>query len=442
MPWVPGLLVRILTHERAHVGQRRVADALFDIVQRKKLAGITVSRALEGATNHGGLRGAHVLDLSEDLPLIVEIVDRNERIEPLLSQFASLVPSGVLAVSDVRLYFPASALTVADMMQPPRIVARPDAPVSDVLRIMLDDGVRLIPVVTDRDLLVGIVTLGHLLRAADPALGPHLLEVRQTPDHVRTHLDRLIQGRTVRDIMIAQPHVLTLTPELTLEDAVRSMSHHHITRAPVVDVERRLAGLISERILISALVAPIVQPTQVDADVERPEDAELSGMLRRGVHPAAGEPLTAGFLADRDIPVLAESAHWEAVIDAIKRSDSCLLLVVTPEGRLRGVIDEQAVLEHAIPGATGGVGRALRRTLLRTPGQVFAVLRKQSPHPVVASQLLHIPPLAVPETMPVAEALAQMVQTEHSEWAVVVTAEKRPLGILRRNEALRALVST
>ena len=438
MPWVPGLMVRILSHERVQAGQQRMVDALYEVVRHNKLAGMTVTRAYEGVSKHGGMRTPHIVELGEDSPIVVEIVDRTERIEPVLSQLASLVTSGVLTVSDVRLYFPASALTVQDIMQQPRLVVRPETPLMDVLPALLDDGIRLIPVAAENELLAGVVTLGHLLRAADPALGAHLLEVRGTPEHVREHLDRLIQERTVRAVMIAEPY--TLMPTLTLEEAVRTMTHHHITRAPVVETSRHLVGLISERMLVAALVAPVVQSARLDAG-GMPEDVELSGALRGGVRPGAGEPLTAGLLADRTVPIVVESARWEEVVDAVQSSSSSVVLVVTPERRLRGLIDEQALLEHAIPGTNAGLGQVLRRTLLRAPGQAFGALRGISTRPLTAAGLLHAAPLVVSESQPIAEALAQMVQADQAELAAVVSTEQRPLGVLRRNEALRALVS-
>lgn len=439
MPWVPGLTVRVLTHERAQVGQQRIVDALFEVVRHHKLAGMTVTHAFEGTSRHGGMRAPHIVELGEDPPIVVEIVDRTERIEPVLPQIAALVTSGVLTVSDARLYFPASALSVQDIMQQPRLVVRPDTPIADVLPTLLDDGIRLVPVAAENDLLVGVVTLGHLLRAADPALGAHLVEARGTSEHIRAHLDRLIQGRAVREVMISEPY--TLTPTLTLEEAVGAMTRHHITRAPVVDASRHLVGLISERMLVAALVAPVMKSAGLDAGIMRAEDAELSGALRRGVHPSAGEPLTAGLLADRTVPIVSESAPWEEVVDAVQTSASCLILVVTPERRLRGLIDEQTLLERAIPGTNANLGRALRRTLLRSPGQVFGALRGLSARPLIAAELLRAAPLVMPESEPLADALVQMVQADQAELAVVIDEAQQPLGVLKRNEALRALVS-
>src|SRR6478735_3580057 len=116
MPWVSGLVVRVLTHERAETRRNTLVAALMDYVRRKELAGVTVTRSLEGYSSRGRLRTSGVIELGDDLPLIIEIVDRLDRIEPLLGEIAEMVTSGVLTVTETRLYFPASSLLVRDVM--------------------------------------------------------------------------------------------------------------------------------------------------------------------------------------------------------------------------------------------------------------------------------------------------------------------------------------
>lgn len=108
MSFVAGLSVRVLTSEGARVpsGHRKVMDVLVDLVQREKLAGITVLRAIEGYSAHGGLHRSGWVDVSDDLPLVIEIVDRAEVIERVLPEITALLRHGVVAVSDVRIFVP------------------------------------------------------------------------------------------------------------------------------------------------------------------------------------------------------------------------------------------------------------------------------------------------------------------------------------------------
>ena len=109
--FVAGLSVRILTSEGARAGRRSVMDALVELVQRERLAGITVLRAVEGYSAHGGLHRSGWVDVSDDLPLVIEIVDRAEAIERVLPEITALLRHGVVTVSEVRLFAPDGGAT-------------------------------------------------------------------------------------------------------------------------------------------------------------------------------------------------------------------------------------------------------------------------------------------------------------------------------------------
>lgn len=426
MPWVPGLTARVLTHEGARAGRQPVVDALLALVRREGLAGITVTRALEGYSQHGTMRSSNVLELGDDLPLVVEIVDRADRMEPLLPEIAALVISGTLTVTDARVYFPASSLFVRDVMVPARAVAHTETPLAQVLALLLENGVRLVPVLSGDNTLLGIITLGHLLREMDPALATHLGEMR-SPEDVRSHLERLVDGRTASESMLAQPHVLQ--PDVLLEAAVRFLTRHGVTRVPVVNTSRRLVGLLVEHELVAALVAPLT----------RAADSDLGATLRGSVHPAAGALLTAGALADRDVPHVPPAAPQDAVVTAVESAASHLALVVDADGRLQGVVDEHTLLRHTVPGTPATGGTVLSRFFARALGGGGAP-RAAGDTQQTASSLMIAPPPTVDEDLPVVDALARMIDADHHDSVIVTALDRRPVGILWRHVALRALV--
>jgi CBS domain-containing protein len=431
MPWVPGLTVRILTHERARAGRRSVIDALVDLVRRRKLAGITVVRALEGYTHHGGVRSSGVVELGDDLPLVVEIADRVERIEAALPEIAALVTAGVLTVTDARVYFPATSVLVRDVMDAPRVVAHPDTPLATVLSSLVEGGIRMVPVVSRSNTLEGILTLGHLLHAVDPSLATHLMEQR-SPAQLRQDLDQLVEERTAGERMLAHP--FTIQADLPLEAAARALLAHDVTRAPVVDAAGHLQGILGESEVVAALVAPLSGAVGGDTH------GELRAALRGSVSPGAGELATAGALAERDVPEVGETAATDEVLSALREAPSGVVFVVGPGRELRGVVDEHAALQVLVPGAGAGIGAALRHL------SPFALRRSGAPsnsvpgRPRTAANLMRPARVTVPETMPAAEALAEMMKVQQSEAAVVLAADGRPMGILTRQAALRALI--
>lgn len=70
------------------------------------LAGATVIRGIEGFGAHSRIHSAKMLDLSADLPIIVEIVDELEKIEKFLPIIDDVIKEGLATVEkvDIHLY--------------------------------------------------------------------------------------------------------------------------------------------------------------------------------------------------------------------------------------------------------------------------------------------------------------------------------------------------
>jgi len=425
MPWVPGLSVRALTHERTPAGashDRTVAEALLALAAKHALAAALVTPAARGGLPAAEARSA------EGAALTVELADRAERLEPLLPQLAACVPGGLLTVTAVRLYIPPAELLVRDVLIAPRVTVRPEAPLGEALAHLLGGDMRLLMVTSPDGVLLGILTLGHLLRSADPELAAHLLE-QGSPERARAHVETLVAGRTTSDAMLPRREVWTLRPADSLREAARLLEAHGLTRAPVVDAAGRVAGLLRERELVSALVAPLPRNADGDGAGEPVTVPSATGTL---------ESATAGTLAVA-ASHLPEDAPLERIVEALRAAPAGLALVVAPDGRLRGVVDERALLEHAVPGGgTGGLRAALRRALGHTPQRVLAAVTHHAAPGTTARDLLRPPPLTLPADTPAVEALARMVAA-HADAMVVVTAAGEPVGVLPRRVALRLI---
>jgi PII-like signaling protein len=78
------------------------------IVRRARelgLAGATVLRGVEGYGAHSRLHTAKILRLSEDLPIVVEIVDTREKIESFLPVIDEAIPEGLATLERVQIRF-------------------------------------------------------------------------------------------------------------------------------------------------------------------------------------------------------------------------------------------------------------------------------------------------------------------------------------------------
>jgi uncharacterized protein len=99
-------LLRIFIGESdTHEGQP-LYQAIIEVFRRRGLAGATVIRGIEGFGKSSILHAAHILRMSEDLPIIIECVDTTEKIEEILPVLDGLIGDGLVTLErvDVRVY--------------------------------------------------------------------------------------------------------------------------------------------------------------------------------------------------------------------------------------------------------------------------------------------------------------------------------------------------
>jgi PII-like signaling protein len=100
-----GQLLRIFIGESDRHDGQSLHEWLVREARRHGLAGATVLRGMEGFGAHSRLHTAKILRLSEDLPIIVEIVDTREKIEAFLPVVDAAVPEGLATLETVRIRF-------------------------------------------------------------------------------------------------------------------------------------------------------------------------------------------------------------------------------------------------------------------------------------------------------------------------------------------------
>lgn len=71
--------------------------------QAEGIAGATVSRCVEGYGAGHTLHTTRLLELSENLPVRIDIIDVAERIAPLLTALEGMVGEGLVVIADVRI---------------------------------------------------------------------------------------------------------------------------------------------------------------------------------------------------------------------------------------------------------------------------------------------------------------------------------------------------
>ncbi len=98
-----GQLLRIFIGESDRWGNQPLTEAIVRRAREEGLAGATVLRGLEGFGAHSRIHSAKILRLSEDLPVVIEIVDRPERIEAFLPVLDEMVDEGMMTLEKVHI---------------------------------------------------------------------------------------------------------------------------------------------------------------------------------------------------------------------------------------------------------------------------------------------------------------------------------------------------
>jgi PII-like signaling protein len=97
-----GELLRVFIGESDRWHGQPLSEAIVRRARELGLAGATVLRGLEGFGAHSRIHTSSILRLSQDLPIVVEIVDQRERIEAFLPVLDEMVHEGMITVEKVR----------------------------------------------------------------------------------------------------------------------------------------------------------------------------------------------------------------------------------------------------------------------------------------------------------------------------------------------------
>jgi PII-like signaling protein len=96
------VLMRIHIGERDRHEGRPLYQAIVELLRARHYAGATVTRGIMGFGATARLHSAGLLDLSTDLPIVVECVDTEERIDAVLPDIDRMLGGGLITLEKVR----------------------------------------------------------------------------------------------------------------------------------------------------------------------------------------------------------------------------------------------------------------------------------------------------------------------------------------------------
>jgi len=93
---------------RIHIGEsdkwhgKPLYQAIIELLRTEKFAGVTVLRGVGGYGSSSHYHTDKVLRLSQDLPVLIEVVEYTERIEAMLPRLDEMIGGGLITLEKVR----------------------------------------------------------------------------------------------------------------------------------------------------------------------------------------------------------------------------------------------------------------------------------------------------------------------------------------------------
>ena len=105
------MMVRIFFGESDQWHHQPLATALLERLRKEGFAGATVFRGVAGFGANSIIHTTHLLELSADLPIVVEVVDSEEHMERMLPILDEMLDDAMVTVEKVRVlrYSPSRA---------------------------------------------------------------------------------------------------------------------------------------------------------------------------------------------------------------------------------------------------------------------------------------------------------------------------------------------
>ncbi len=228
---------------------------------------------------------------------------------------------------------------VKDVMTREVRSVRPAASLSQVVELLIEEGIKAAPVVDDGK-IVGIITGGDLLTRA--GMGLRISLQRSLPSDIFSEQMAQLteEGKTAKDIMTSP--VVTIGEGELITKAAALMSEKNVKRLPVVNKNGELVGIIS-RLDILSLVA--------------------AGGPSAEIFPAVIGPSvrTAGDIMFRNVPTIDPGASLNEVINKILSTPLRRVIVTDESQHVLGIIVDTDLIKSKTLGKTGGLQDLLSR---------------------------------------------------------------------------------
>jgi hypothetical protein len=97
-----GKLLRIFVGERDRWEGQPLYTAIVQRLRSAGIAGATVFKGIESFGSHSVVHAARVVDLAADLPVLIEVIDSEERIRGVVPILDGMISEGLVTIEAVE----------------------------------------------------------------------------------------------------------------------------------------------------------------------------------------------------------------------------------------------------------------------------------------------------------------------------------------------------
>lgn len=311
-----------------------LSRALLDLLHREGLAGATIFTGAAGFGAHSRIHTRALVDLSTDLPVVIEVVDRPDRLDRVMPLIEEMVVEGLITEEEVivRVYRHrelkplTDRLLVRDVMTREVASVPPTATLAEVVARLSDRLFRALPVVDEAGVVVGIITNDDLTERGGLPARLRLLRATSAAES--------IPAGAAGDIMTRDP--VMVRDDRPAAEALHLLVSRGLKRLPVVDASGRLVGMLSRLDLLKA-VDDGYAGVAGEAEVQRARGTVVADVMRR-------DPAT-----------VAPGTPAPEVVDALLATPTRRVMVTDEAGRLLGLISDADIVARLEPAEQSGL---------------------------------------------------------------------------------------
>jgi len=218
----------------------------------------------------------------------------------------------------------------------------PNHPIREAAHVMLETGLRRLPVIEADGTFVGMLTRADLLQMiiTSPLMSPHASSATQPLRRTSTLTFVPVQQQPVADYM--NPEVATIGEQTPLSEVIDALVVSPLKRVIVVDADRRVKGIISD-VDILARMQEDIRPGLLTllTGWARGKPGQLpSGALQ--TH--AGKARVAADIMNRDVVTVINTTAVQETIERMIATRRKVLPVLDAQGHLVGVVGRSDLL--------------------------------------------------------------------------------------------------